>query len=368
MTVKPLLIRNRPMKPFSFRHCLVTTVSLSSLLYCAVASAQLPAPSLRPDGGVWNVGTGFEFALKENKALKARRSLSGIACNKNTAGEPICLMAFDEGSQARYATVSPGQLTPDPQPVVLATQPGELDAEAAATDGKYLYVTGSHSAKRADCSSNPSSRHVFRLTLDPATGRGKPESLTESGRLWDIMTTVPLLKDHVGERQCLGSSPSQRGINIEGMAVRDARLYFGLRGPVIDAEAWVLSVASSALFGSADAAPQLSRLALGPNRGIRDMVAVEDGFLLLAGPDDGKASQGVPWTINWWDGQGNTASAAVPRRLATLDLSAVALRACDTELKPEALAVLEQTAQNYRVVVLSDGMCDGGPLTFTVPR
>ena len=352
------------MKTMSLRPALFVTLSL---LICAAASAQLPAPSLRPDGERWDVGAGFEFALKENKARKTRRYISGIACNLNAAGERICLLAFDEGVQARYATVRPNQLLPDPQPVVLASGPDELDAEGAATDGRYLYVTGSHSAKRSDCRSNPSSRHVLRLTLDLATGRGKPASLTESDRLWDIMKTVPALKDHVGERQCLGSKPSQRGINIEGLAVRGERLYFGFRGPVIDGEAWVLSVDSTALFGRANPAPQLSRLALGPNRGVRDLVAVKNGFLVLAGPDDGKSAQALPWSIHFWDGK-NNADLAVPRLLATLDVSNVVLRDCDTELKPEAITVLEDNADSLRVLVLSDGMCDGGPLAFTVPR
>lgn len=354
-----------PMTTFPFPRALLATLSLS---VCIAASAQQPAPWLRPDRGIWDVGAGFEFALKESKALKVRRSLSGIACNKNATGERICLMAFDEGTQARYATLQANQMVPDPQPLFLRPGTAELDAEAAATDGRYLYVTGSHSAKRGDCSRNPSSRHVVRLTLDPATGRGLPTSLSHSSRLWDTMTTVPVLKDHVGERHCLGSEPGQQGINIEGMAVRGERLYFGFRGPVIEGEAWVLSVNAAALFGDADTTPELNRVALGASRGIRDMVAVDGGFLLLAGPDDGKAHRGIPWTLSWWDGQSSATLAAVPRHLATLDLSAVALRACDTELKPEAITVLEESAQNYRVLVLSDGMCDGGPLTFTVPR
>lgn len=342
-------------------------MSAFSLLFIAAASAQPTVPSIRPDGGVWEVGTGFEFALKKSKARKTRRSVSGMACNLNAANERVCLMAFDEGTQARYATVRPKQLVPDPQPVVLASGAGELDTEAAATDGRYLYVTGSHSAKRSDCRSNPNSRQIFRITLDPATGRGLPESLTQSDRLWDIMKTVPALQDHVGERECLGSEPSQGGINIEGLAVQGERLYFGFRGPVIDGEAWVLSVNSAALFGRAPSAPQLSRLALGPNRGVRDMVAVKGGVLLLAGPDDGPANPNIAWTLNLWDGQSRSAL-TTPQTLATLDLSGVALRPCDVELKPEALTVLAERAHSYQVLVLSDGMCDGGPLLFTVPR
>jgi hypothetical protein len=339
---------------------------LTSLLQGALALAQSPAPLLRPSGQVWDAGAGFAFALKDKKARKIRRSLSGIACNLNTTGERVCLMAFDEGTQARYATLRPNQLVPDAHPVVLTVGQGELDAEGAATDGHYIYVTGSHSTKRSDCSSNPNSRQVLRLTVDPATARGRPESLRESSRLWQVMATIPALKDHVGERQCLGSEPGQLGINIEGLAVHDDLLYFGFRGPVIDGEAWVLSVDAAALFGGADPTPQLSRLALGAHRGIRDMVAVKDGFLLLAGPDDGK-TQGVAWTISLWDGK-NSGPLATPRLLATLDLSAVALRACDVDLKPEAITVLAEGAQSYQVLVLSDGMCDGGPLLFTVPH
>ena len=355
------------MNPLRFRLAAVCTLGVVGLFHSVIATAQSPTPLLSPTQGIWQTGEGFEFALNAKKALKTRRSLSGIACNVNAANERVCLMAFDEGTQGRYATLQANQMVPDPQPLFLRPGTAELDAEAAATDGRYLYVTGSHSAKRGDCSRNPSSRYVVRLTLDPATGRGLPTSLSHSSRLWDTMTTVPVLKDHVGERHCLGSEPGQQGINIEGMAVRGERLYFGFRGPVIEGEAWVLSVNAAALFGDADTTPELNRVALGASRGIRDMVAVDGGFLLLAGPDDGKAHRGIPWTLSWWDGK-SSASVATPRPLATLDLSAVTLRACDSELKPEAITVLEESAQNYRVLVLSDGMCDGGPLTFTVPR
>ena len=54
--------------------------------------------------------------------------------------------------------------------------------------------------------------------------------------------------------------------------------------------------------------------------------------------------------------------------LAALDLSGVTLRQCDKELKPEAITVLEETPTAYQLLVLSDGLCDGGPLAFTVPR
>ena len=98
------------------------------------------------------------------------------------------------------------------------------------------------------------------------------------------------------------------------------------------------------------------------------MIAVKSGFLLLAGPDDSPASKNAGWIVAWWDGQSAPEQIVQPKVLAALDLSGVKLRSCDKELKPEAMTVLEETPKTYRLLVLSDGLCDGGPLTFTVAR
>lgn len=330
-----------------------------------------------PEGGIWDSGAGFAFDLKPKKAIKARQSLSGIACHVDARQQRVCLVAFDEGAQARFANVGANQLRPLPDVLALRDTTGELDAEGAATDGRYYYVTGSHSAKRSDCSSNPESRHVVRFALDPATGRAQRRPVgdangalvdyTDTGRLWAIMQTQPALQAHVGERKCLGSEPGQQGINIEGLAVREGRLHFGLRGPVPGGVAQVLAVDAQALFSGGDPQPTVTGLALGPHRGIRDMVAVKNGILLLAGPDDDASSKGVGWTVWWWDGK-SSAGVVTPKLLATLDLRQVKLRSCDAELKPEAMTVLDETPQAYRLLVLSDGMCDGGPLVFSVKR
>ena len=369
------------------------------LAFSAGACAQLPPPRIKPDSGPWDSGAGFHFDLAKNKLQKTRQSVSGLACNLDAQQQRICLVVFDEGAQARYAYVGDKVLSIDAEPVVLRATDGELDAEGAATDGRYFYVTGSHSAKRGDCASNPDSRHVLRFRLDPATGRalrspagsasGALVDYADTGRLWSILQAQPELAPHVGERKCLGSEPppkaptlaGQQGVNIEGLAVRDGRLYFGFRGPVLNGVAKVLAVDADALFGAeASRAPKatMTSLALGQQRGIRDMVAVKTGFLLLAGPDDSSSSQGLGWTVSWWDGKGaeeiaeatakGRAGVVQPRLLAALDLSEVKLRKCDKELKPEAITLLEETPAAYKLLVLSDGMCDGGPLVFTLAR
>ena len=363
----------------------------ASLVLGAGVSAQQPTPPrIQPDSGPWSSGAGFQFDLGKKKIQKTRQSVSGMACNLDARQRRICLIAFDEGAQARYAYVGDQALVPDTEPVLLRDTDEELDAEGAATDGRYFYVTGSHSAKRGDCASNAGSRHVLRLKLDPATGRalrspaGSPSKAfvdyADSGRLWPVMQAQPSLAAHVGERKCLGSEPpdkapalsGQQGVNIEGLAVQAGRLYFGFRGPASQGVGQVLAVDADALFrqdAAPDVRPVLTRLALGPNRGIRDMVAVKGGgLLLLAGPDDSPASQGAGWVVAWWDGQSAEGQVVQPKVLAALDLSGVKLRPCDKELKPEAMTVLEETPTAYRLLVLSDGMCDGGPLAFTVAR
>ncbi len=338
----------------------------ASLLLAAASAQAQAAPSIPPHGGVWPVQAGFAFDLAKKKALKTRQSVSGIACSLNAQQQQVCLLAFDEGVHARWATLKDAAMVAEPAPLVLRDDTGELDAEGAATDGRYFYVTGSHSAKRKTGESNPHSRHVIRFQRDPATGRalrsadGGLAGYADTGRLWTVMQAQPALKAFAKENAALGE---EAGVNIEGVAVRDGRLYFGLRSMGA-----VLAVDAEALFTPAAAVQAtVTPLVLGTGRGIRDMQAVDKGFLLLTGPNDAEAHQGVGWTVAWWDGQAST-TPVTPKVLASLDLGKVKLGDCDKETKPEALTVLKETPGSYEVLVLSDGMCEGGPLAFTVPK
>ena len=146
-------------------------LAVSLALGVGASAQQMQPPRIQPDSGPWNSGAGFQFDLSKKKIQKTRQSVSGMACNIDARQRRICLIAFDEGAEARYAYLGDQASAPDAEPVVLRDTDEELDAEAAATDGRYFYVTGSHSAKRSDCTSNAGSRHVLRFRLDPATGR-----------------------------------------------------------------------------------------------------------------------------------------------------------------------------------------------------
>lgn len=336
------------------------------LLAVVSVQAQSAPPSIQPHGGRWTVQAGFNFDLGKKQAIKTRQSVSGIACSLNAQQQRVCLLAFDEGVHARWATLQDGALVAEPAHLVLRDDTGELDAEGAATDGRYFYVTGSHSAKRKSGQSNPHSRHVIRFQRDPATGRalrsadGALVGYADTGRLWTVMQALPALQAFAQEDTRLGEDA---GINIEGVAVRDGRLLFGLRSMGA-----VLAVDADALFSPTGAVQAtVTLLNLGAGRGIRDMEAAANGFLLLVGPNDVQAHQNVGWNIAWWDGKPST-TPVTPKALATLDLHPVQRSDCDKETKPEAITVLQETPTSFEVLVLSDGMCDGGPLAFTVPK
>lgn len=363
--------------------------ALARQALCLLLAATVPAgtgraaepPLVAPEGGPWPSGDGFAF---DARPKKTRRSVSGVACPREAdpSGRRTCLVAFDEGVEARFATLGPGRLVPLAEQVVLRSGGGELDAEGAALDGESFYVTGSHAAKRGDCASNPGSRHVVRFRRDPATGRALREpsgrlALPESdaSRLWALMARIPALAPHVGEGRCLGTEPpedaprlkGQRGVNIEGLAAAGGRLTFGFRGPAMAGRAPVLAVDAAGLFGAGPENAALTFLELGERRGIRDLQAVTGGLLILAGPDDDEASAGAGWAVGFWDGTA-TDGVGRPTMLARLDLRGLVRKECDEEIKPEAVAVVEESPDAFRIVVLSDGMCDGGPVAFRIRR
>ena len=91
---------------------------------------------------------------------------------------------------------------------------------------------------------------------------------------------------------------------------------------------------------------------------------------MLAGADDDESNEDIGWIVARWDGHDTGKAVGQPKSLARLDLSELKKRSCDDDQrKPEALAVVDdQLGEPYRVVIFSDGMCDGGPLGFTIPR
>ena len=85
------------------------------------------------------------------------------------------------------------------------------------------------------------------------------------------------------------------GVNIEGLAARDGKLFVGFRSPVLKDGTVPVMVTT---FDK----PETNELRFVPlgGRGVRDLAAVRDGFLILAGPS---VEAGGGFQIYFWDGR-----------------------------------------------------------------
>ena len=318
-------------------------------------------PQIAPARGPILVEGSFGFAGDADDVEDLRRAASGVACPRTDA----CLVVFDEGAEARMIELGPdGAVVARPEPLALAAG-GEVDAEGAATDGAMIYVVGSHAMKRSSCAANPASRVVLRA---PVAADGRLQLPFEARTLSSLLEAEQLggaanpLAGSLGK--CLGA---EGGIDIEGVAIFDGRLWFGLRGPTQGAQVGILSVEADAFFADGDPAPRLDWVGASDRRGLRDLTADgAGGLLLLVGPDDRPENADAGWALLRWDGESAEASP-----LAELDLSKIDRRTdldgCDDakkvlDRKPEAIHV-----QGDSVMVLSDGLCDGGLSWFNLP-
>ena len=275
--------------------------------------------------------------------IDAALGLSGVAI----AGDFLVLGA-DEGHclqiLARDDALGGWQLR---QSVSLAAKDLEVDIEAITYGGGFLYVIGSHSSRRRrlldDLSVKKNRERVlqvqrqksrcrlYRIKFDVQTGEvGRPDRIDLSKRL----RADPLL------RRFYEIPAKENGIDIEGMAYHDGRLHLGFRGPVLrDNFVPVMRV-------DFDHPKRYDlRFIRLDGQGIRDMVALEHGFLLLSGAvNDGSA----PFRLWWWDGSdqipGKGRTPRPARRLAEISTPGGA--------KAEGLAVVDSGPGDVDLIVI----------------
>lgn len=229
----------------------------------------------------------------------------------------------------------------------LAKLDQETDIEALAYGDGHLYVIGSHSHRRRrlkpelsvrrnrerllQIQEQPSRSRLFRLSFDHKSGEiGRADSVDLSKR----MRKDPLLKSFYG------LPGKENGIDIEGMDFAGSYLYVGFRGPVLRDNYVPVMVLR---FSSAKAYNLLFvRL---DGQGIRDLVALKDGFLILSGPVNDAPG---PFRLWWWDGRDQ-----IPGKdrvvEPTLLLGAVSTRG---GAKAEGLALLAENEGTADVLVV----------------
>jgi hypothetical protein len=325
-------------------------LAAAALIACGGAKAA----ELLPPVAEWKVSGDF-------KGKDARVNLSGAACASKAPPFTSCLVVNDEENYAQFFSINGTTLTPG-EVILLRDKDaaGDPDGEGAAydSDDGLFYITGSHGRARNSVNkSSVPSYVVFRIPVDKTTG--KPAQISDdkvvgveaSTRLHDV------IHDSQYIRPFFNAFLDENGVNIEGIAAKGGRIFFGLRGPSVDSRAFILSVDSAALFTKKDAVNAVvKKVRLGPDTGIRDMAAVKGGILILSGPVN---NQPVVPAIFFWDDK-------------TDELKLLGYLEIPDDLKTakaETLLILRDEAnQPYRALVMFDGPENGAPTEYLVPR
>lgn len=208
-----------------------------------------------------------------------------------------------------------------------------IDLEGMTTDGTYFYVVGSQSkSKGADLAGL--ARFKFDATRQQATGTEAASGLKK------------FLADNVAELAGMENTKyNDGGINVEGIAwdPRGKRLLLGLRSPVVDGQALIVSLKlrnpeGAFSFDNLEVEGRKAiRLALG-GAGIRSIEYDEarKAFHLITGA--GPNSEKMDFKIYEWGGEGESP----------------ALRETQTferRLKPEGITRVSTGARDFIFIV-----------------
>lgn len=333
---------------------------VAAALFATPASAQ---PEIFPILGIdWTVQPAF------GQNGEGRDNVSGATCTTiPLASRTPCLVVNDSTNFAQIfsivgTTIRPGSVvgvTSPPPPGTLTFSP---NVEGAAHDDRFFYVVSSRG--RAGSPGQPDTS--FLVARFPF-GAGTPpppvpfaSGTTVGGiQISDRIRTA--LTVGIPVPGLAGQQIDRTNGEIEGLAVRERQarpvpegiLHLGFRAPVLGGKAFIVSASVDNVFAtSGPLNPTVTALALGNNVGIRDLAAVSDGLLILAGPGRGLTERA---TLFHWDD-------------TTGQLRLLGVFAEPANRNGEALLVLEENAEFFRFLVMFDGLQNGGPLEYFVSR
>ena len=180
----------------------------------------------------------------------------------------------------------------------------EADLESLDVFGGRLWLCGSHCRVRREPKvvgtldpgfKRRPSRHL--LGSIELGGSGKPKRGT--ARALPFVGDGSLrrrLRENAYLSGFLNLPSKENGLDIEGIVLQQKRLLLGLRGPVIDSHAIVVSLPRKAALLPEDGNPHLHMLDLG-GLGVRDLARDGETVLVIAGPVTGADG---PFRIHRW--------------------------------------------------------------------
>ncbi len=282
------------------------------------------------------------------------QDLSGLAC----VSERFGLIGADESREVQVVELSRQARTLRiVETIPLARTGDEIDTEAIAAEGDCYYIIGSHGISKKQGEYQDNRYSIFRLRVDPATRMPARPISVDRASLADLLRADPVLGPHFGQPL------QQRGVNIEGLAVRDGRLFVGLRGPNLEGNAFVVEVRADDVFkGGSIPSYTLHGLPLGAGLGIREIVAAKSDLLIIAGHSASEPSEKYTQSADYdedrefllfsWDGKRPDVHKIGPIP--------------DVRGKAEAMTILEEAEDHVTVLMLFDGPRQGRPTAYRI--
>jgi hypothetical protein len=251
-----------------------------------------------------------------------------LSCDETAGIERLTPEGDGWGNHAHYAL---GDL------VALPGGPdGEMDIEGMDVDDGWLWIAGSHSLKRGKPKGGPTKgmKRMRRIGSDPNRFfLGRIPLVERDGGLAPVGRDGGRALEHVGFgkrggglRRWLRKDPllapfmdlpcKENGFDVEGLAVQGARVWLGLRGPVLRGHAAIVEMEMKSRKGLLKArrtdGRRRYRLHLLPTQGqgVRDLKAVGGDLLLLTGP--ATAGDGAAEVLRWKGGAKARKAGVVP--------------------------------------------------------
>jgi hypothetical protein len=301
-------------------------VNLLGCLFCLVLARAAEPWRVETAGEVWRV----------KGKIKKDTDISGAVAVSSKVG----LLVSDETRAVQFFQYDreAARIVAGESVNLMSMEGAEFDLEgiSLSSDGRSVYVTGSHGLGRKSGAAAPERERVFRLPISAGTLREK---------LFQDTTLLPVLMANEKLRDAVRIHQDKGGLDMEGLAERDGSLFFGVRSPSVAGQAFVVEVRADELF--ADPLKSVQRtheLSLGEGRGIRDLARVSDGFLVVAGPAGSSEDQGG-FTLHHWAGPNQ---------------ALVRVGSVPAVGKAEGVMVIEETAAFVDVVMFFDGSENGG--------
>jgi hypothetical protein len=314
-----------------------------------------PPPGV-PESG-WKVT--LQSSSWQISGFQADKDLSGIAAWD--AGH--CLICTDEGRLIQSGIMDRGahRISAATTIQLLPGMPGEKEADAEGVavsheEGCY-YVTGSHGVGKKKGEFQESRCQVVRIPIERTTGEPRQDGVRYA-------SLMPWVRSNPELAKYAGQPLQMNGFNIEGLTMKGGKLWFGVRGPNENGDAFVIEAEPQSIFNGTPAA-RLHRLKVGPLQGIREIAALKNGFLILTGNACAEPSKEFPTSLApphdqtfrfyFWNPGGSPSTTFVG------DLPSPSAKA-------EGVLVLEDAADHIDVLVIFDGASGGGPKAYRLTK